>query len=220
MGIHRRDSCGIASQAQALISASASLITPRRQYAWPSQYPTTALQVGLKLDADALPPGVLEKLDLKSPAATVALLKMNAVIGLQARVDQDNHITRLGVTCALCHSTVDDSVQPGIGRRLDGWPNRDLNVGGIIALSPSVSAADKAIYKSWGRGRYDPRWAVVIAGDVCYEQPMSARVEAWLRPLSASALVLIGDPRRSYFPACGVECLARYAVPTTTETSL
>ena len=91
--------------------------------------PTTALKVGLKVDADALPAGILEKVDLKSPATTVALLKMNAVVGLQATVDANNHITRLGVTCALCHSTVDNSVMPGIGRRKDGWPNRDLNVG-------------------------------------------------------------------------------------------
>ena len=67
--------------------------------------PTTALKVGLKVDADALPAGILEKVDLKSPATTVALLKMNAVVGLQATVDATNHITRLGVTCALCHST-------------------------------------------------------------------------------------------------------------------
>jgi len=70
--------------------------------------PTTALKVGLKVD--------------KSPATTVALLKMNAIVGLQATVDADDHITRLGVTCALCHSNVDNSVTPGIGRRKDGWP--------------------------------------------------------------------------------------------------
>ena len=120
--------------------------------------PTTALKVGLKVDADVLPPGILEKVDLKSPTTTVALLKMNAVVGLQATVDADNHITRLGVTCALCHSTVDNSVMPGIGRRKDGWPNRDLNVGAIIALSPALSADKKAVYTSWGPGKYDPRY--------------------------------------------------------------
>lgn len=120
--------------------------------------PTTALKVGLKVDADVLPPGILDKVDLKSPATTVALLKMNAVVGLQATVDANNHITRLGVTCALCHSTVDDSVMPGIGRRKDGWPNRNLNVGAIIALSPVLSADKKAVYASWGPGRYDPRY--------------------------------------------------------------
>jgi mono/diheme cytochrome c family protein len=120
--------------------------------------PTTALKVGLKVDADALPPGILEKVDLKSPATTVALLKMNAVVGLQATVDASNHITRLGVTCALCHSTVDDSVMPGIGHRKDGWPNRTLNVGAIIALSPALPADKKAVYASWGPGKYDPRY--------------------------------------------------------------
>jgi len=120
--------------------------------------PTTALKVGLKVDADALPPGILEKADLKSPATTVALLKMNAVVGLQAAVDAGNHITRLGITCALCHSTVDDSVMPGIGHRKDGWPNRTLNVGAIIALSPALPADKKAVYSSWGPGKYDPRY--------------------------------------------------------------
>ncbi len=120
--------------------------------------PTTALEVGLKVDADVLPPGTLEKVDLTSPATTVALLKMNAVVGLQATVDANNHITSLGVTCALCHSTVDNSVMPGIGRRKDGWPNRDLNVGAIIALSPALPADKKAVYTSWGPGKYDPRY--------------------------------------------------------------
>ena len=120
--------------------------------------PTTALAVGLKVDADVLPPGILNTVDLKSPATTVALLKMNAIVGIQATVDSNNHITRLGVTCALCHSTVDNSVMPGIGRRLDGWPNRDLNPGAIIALSPALSADKKAVYESWGPGKYDPRF--------------------------------------------------------------
>ena len=120
--------------------------------------PTTALTVGLKVDADALPPGILKKVDLKSPATTVALLKMNAIVGIQATVDSNDHITRLGVTCALCHSTVDNSVMTGIGRRKDGWPNRDLNVGAIIALSPALPADKKAVYESWGPGKYDPRF--------------------------------------------------------------
>ena len=120
--------------------------------------PTTALKVGLKVDSDVLPPGILEKVDLKSPATTVALLKMNAVVGIQATVDSADHITQLGITCALCHSTVDNSVMPGIGRRQDGWPNRDLNVGAIIALSPVLPPDKKAIYGSWGPGKYDPRY--------------------------------------------------------------
>lgn len=120
--------------------------------------PTTALKVGLKVDAGVLPQGLLQQADLKSPATTVALLKLNAVVGLKAEVDANNHITRLGITCALCHSTVDNSVAAGIGNRKDGWPNRDLNVGAIIALSPALTASQKAVYNSWGPGKYDPRF--------------------------------------------------------------
>jgi len=120
--------------------------------------PVTALKIGLKVDADVLPPGILEKVDLKSPATTVALLKMNAIVGVQATVDANDHITQIGVTCALCHSTVDNSVMPGIGHRQDGWPNRDLNVGAIIALSPAIPVDKKAVYNSWGPGKYDPRY--------------------------------------------------------------
>ena len=120
--------------------------------------PTTALKVGMKVDADVLPPGILDKVDLKSPATTGALLKMNAIVGIQATIDAGNHITRLGVTCAFCHSTVDNSVAPGIGHRHDGWPNRDLNVGAIIALSAVLPADKKAVYNSWGPGKYDPRY--------------------------------------------------------------
>jgi mono/diheme cytochrome c family protein len=122
--------------------------------------PTTALKVGLKVDADALPAGLLDRVDLKSPATTVALLKMNAVVGVQAAVDADNRITRLGITCALCHSTVDNSVTPGIGKRRDGWPNRDLDVGAIVALSPALPPDKKAVYQSWGAGKYDPRYNI------------------------------------------------------------
>jgi mono/diheme cytochrome c family protein len=122
--------------------------------------PTTALKVGLKVDADVLPPGILKKVDLKSPATTVALLKMNAIVGVQATVDADNHITTFGITCALCHSTVDNSVMPGIGKRMDGWANRDLDPGAIIALSPAVPEDMKKIYNSWGPGKYDPRFNI------------------------------------------------------------
>lgn len=125
--------------------------------------PTTALSVGLKVDADALPAAVLQAIEagqvnLHSPATTVTLLKLNAVVGVQATVDSNNNITRVGITCALCHSTVDNRVAPGIGSRLDGWPNRDLNPGAIIALSPALTAAQKQVYNSWGAGKYDPRF--------------------------------------------------------------
>ena len=123
--------------------------------------PATALSVGLKVDADVLPPGVLESADLNSPATTVALLKLNAVVGLKGTVetiDGRDTLTRVGVTCALCHSTVNNSVQAGIGQRLDGWPNLDLNPGAIIALSPALTEAQKAVYNSWGPGKYDARY--------------------------------------------------------------
>ncbi len=117
--------------------------------------PVTALAVGLKIDATRLPPGFLAGADLTSPATTVELLQRDAVVGLNAKVTAAGRIAQLGITCALCHSTVDNSVAPGIGRRLDGWPNRDLNVGAIVALSPVLDVATKAVFQSWGPGRYD-----------------------------------------------------------------
>jgi mono/diheme cytochrome c family protein len=130
--------------------------------------PATALKVGLKVDADAIPPDVAQAIkdgtvDLNSPATTVTLLKLDAVVGLKGTVETVNGkdtLTRLGVTCALCHSTVDNSFSPGIGKRQDGWPNRDLNVGAIIALSPAITPAQKAVYSKWGPGKYDPRYNI------------------------------------------------------------
>ncbi|HJR52658.1 MAG TPA: hypothetical protein VJ982_02975 [Gemmatimonadota bacterium] len=120
--------------------------------------PLTALAVGLKVDADALPPGILSQVDLTDPATTVALLELDAVVGLKAEVENGT-IQRVGVTCALCHSDVDDSVQEGIGRRLDGYPNRDLDPGLILSLSPALQdPAVQMVLKSWGPGRYDAYW--------------------------------------------------------------
>jgi mono/diheme cytochrome c family protein len=128
--------------------------------------PTTALSVGLKVDAEALPAAVVQgiqngSISLTSPDTTIALLKLNAVVGLQGTVETiggKDTLTHVGITCALCHSTVDNSFAPGIGKRLDGWPNLDLNPGAIIALSPALDAATKAVYNSWGKGKYDPRF--------------------------------------------------------------
>jgi mono/diheme cytochrome c family protein len=125
--------------------------------------PTTALAVGLKVDSEVLPPGLLQAADLKNPATTVALIKLDAVVGIKGTVVTEggrDRLTRVGITCALCHSTVDDSVMPGIGRRLDGWANTTLNPGAIIALSPALTAEQKAVYNSWGPGRYDPRFNI------------------------------------------------------------
>jgi cytochrome c5 len=128
--------------------------------------PKKALEVGLKVDAEALPPAVVEgvksgRISLDDPKTTLALLKLNAVVGVKGTVETVggvDRLTRVGTTCALCHSSVDNSFAPGIGKRLDGWANRDLNPGAIIALSPALDAAKKAAYNSWGKGKYDPRF--------------------------------------------------------------
>ncbi|HSE27267.1 MAG TPA: hypothetical protein VLA95_03495 [Gemmatimonadales bacterium] len=124
--------------------------------------PATALAVGLKVDAEAVPAEVLAGADLNDPATTVALLKLNAVVGVHGEVrtvEGRDTLVSLGVTCALCHSTVDNSVAPGIGRRLDGWANRDLDPGLILSLSPALQdPAVQAVLTSWGPGKYDAYW--------------------------------------------------------------
>jgi mono/diheme cytochrome c family protein len=127
--------------------------------------PATALAVGLKVDVDSLPQSVQAaiaagQVDLSSPATTVTLLKLGAVVGVRGTVETiagHDTLTHVGITCALCHSTVDNSFAAGIGHRLDGYPNHDLNVGAIVALSPAVSSTLKAILNSWGPGKYDAR---------------------------------------------------------------
>src|SRR5688572_14260227 len=127
--------------------------------------PRAALSVGLKVDVDALPQSVRDALaagqiDLDDPAVTVTLLKLNAVVGAQGTVETiagRDTLTSFGITCAICHSTVDNSFAPGIGKRVDGWANTTLNPGAIVALSPAVDAATKAILNTWGPGKYDPR---------------------------------------------------------------
>src|SRR6185369_2007171 len=136
----------------------------------PGVSPKPALAVGLKVDADALPDGLKKQIaagqvNLDDPATTVALLKLNAVVGVTAFANADGSVKSMGIQCALCHSTVDDSFAPGIGKRLDGWANRDLNVGAIVSLAPNlkpftdllgvdVETVTKVL-TSWGPGRYD-----------------------------------------------------------------
>jgi hypothetical protein len=135
--------------------------------------PMTALSLGLKVDADALPDDVRQgiqdgAIDLTSPATTLALIKLDAVVGVVGKVERirgRDRLTEVGITCALCHSTVDDSFAPGIGRRLDGWANRDLNVGAIIALAPQLEPIAnllgvdvdtvRKVLHSWGPGKFD-----------------------------------------------------------------
>jgi hypothetical protein len=105
------------------------------------------------------------QLDVNDPANTLALLGANAVVGVTAERNTDGSLKTIGIQCSFCHSTVDDSVAPGIGRRLDGWANRDLNVGAIVALAPDLSAmasllqTDDAtvrkVLNSWGPGKFD-----------------------------------------------------------------
>src|SRR5262245_25533098 len=136
----------------------------------PGVSPKTALAVGLKVDAARVPTKVAEgiksgKVDLDDPATTVALLKLDAVVGVKGRVDGSGRLTSLGITCALCHSTVDDSFAPGIGKRLDGWANRDLDVGAIVSLSPNLKpvgdvlgvdeATVRKVLAGWGPGKFD-----------------------------------------------------------------
>ena len=132
--------------------------------------PKTALALGLKVDSAALPANIVAavkagKVDLNSPATTLALLKLNAVVGVKGFFNKGGTLSSIGITCALCHSTVDNSFAPGIGKRLDGWPNRDLNVGAIINAAPDHSALtnllgiDNAtlgkVLNSWGPGKFD-----------------------------------------------------------------
>jgi len=132
--------------------------------------PRAALGVGLKVDAQALPPEVLTalrhgKVNLDDPAVTRDLLKSRAVVGVKGFFNPDGSLRSVGITCGLCHSTVDDSTAPGIGRRLDGWANRDLNVGAIVNLAPNLQPVAhllgvdegtvRTVLQSWGPGRFD-----------------------------------------------------------------
>jgi hypothetical protein len=137
--------------------------------------PKQALAAGLKVDLASLPGPLVDalkagKVDLEDPASTLALLKANAVVGVTGFFDPQGRITAMGIQCALCHSTVDDSFAPGIGNRLDGWPNSDLNVGLIVSLAPSVKpyvdllgvdeATVRKVLTSWGPGRFDAQLAL------------------------------------------------------------
>lgn len=132
--------------------------------------PTAALGLGLKVDAEAIPAALAQQIragevDLDDPATTLALLRIDAVVGVEGFFADDGSLRSVGIQCALCHSTVDDSFAPGIGRRLDGWPNRDLDVGQVIALAPDLTAITsllgvddataRAVLRSWGPGKFD-----------------------------------------------------------------
>jgi hypothetical protein len=136
----------------------------------PGVSPKTALSVGLKVDSQALPKVVVNaikkgKVNLNDPKTTVALLKLNAVVGVRGHFNRSGSLRSVGLTCAVCHSTVDNSFAPGIGKRLDGWPNRDLNVGAVVSLAPNLKPVEnllgvdeatvKKVLASWGPGKFD-----------------------------------------------------------------
>jgi cytochrome c peroxidase len=136
----------------------------------PGVSPKAALAAGLKVDVEALPASLTRQLragtvNLDDPATTLALLKLNAVVGVTGFFNQQGRLSAVGIQCAICHSTVDDSFAPGIGRRLDGWANRDLNIGAIVAMAPNLQpvadllgtdvATVQKVLNSWGPGKFD-----------------------------------------------------------------
>jgi hypothetical protein len=152
----------------------------------PGLSPRAALGLGLKVDVDALPAGLVRQLrqgrvNLDDPAATLALLRHDAVVGVRGFFDEGDGLRSVGITCALCHSTVDDSLAPGIGHRLDGWANRDLNVGEVVALAPDLSPFSnllgvsqdtvRAVLRSWGPGKFDAE--LVLDGKAFNPQQVS-----------------------------------------------
>jgi hypothetical protein len=136
----------------------------------PGVTPRTALAVGLKVDSDSLPEPLIAavkrgQVDIDDPATTLHLLKLNAVVGVTGSFNEQGKLSSMGIQCALCHSTVDDSLAAGIGKRLDGWPNRDLNVGAIVSLAPNLqpftdllgvdAATVRRVLATWGPGKFD-----------------------------------------------------------------
>ena len=141
----------------------------------PGLSPNAALSVGLKVDVDALPASLIEqlmqgKVNLDDPAVTLALLKLNSVVGVTGFFNPDGSLKSVGIQCAFCHSTVDNSLTQGIGHRLDGWANRDLNVGDIVSLAPNLQpfadllgvdqATVREVLQSWGTGHFDAELAL------------------------------------------------------------
>jgi hypothetical protein len=132
--------------------------------------PAAALGIGLKVDAEALPQNVVDgisdgTINLNDPMTTVALLSLDAVVGVKGGFDNDGNLISTGITCALCHSTVDNSFSSGIGSRLDGWANQDLNVGAILGFVNNAALADilnvdqatfNSVVNNWGPGTFAP----------------------------------------------------------------
>src|SRR6266568_1389461 len=201
----------------------------------PGVSPKTALAVGLKVDVDALPSNLLQQLlkgnvNLNDPAVTLALLKSNAVVGLTGFFNSSGTLQSVGIQCALCHSTVDNSQpalcagqitpNPGtgcIGHRLDGWPNRDLNVGGIVALAPDLSsvadllstdqATVRKVLNSWGPGEFDAE--LLLDGKGFNPRQMSDGIVTGTNVSGASLIPPaygLGGVNLHTWIGCGVPC--------------
>jgi hypothetical protein len=152
----------------------------------PGVSPATALSVGLKVDVDSLPRGLVKQIrqgrvDLNDPGVTLDLLRHNAVLGVKGFFKENGTLQSVGINCALCHSTVDNSLTAGIGHRLDGWANRDLNVGAIVALAPNLQPFSdllgvdqdtvRAVLRSWGPGKFDAE--LILDGKAVNPQQVS-----------------------------------------------
>jgi hypothetical protein len=160
----------------------------------PGLTPRAALGLGLKVDVDALSKGIRNQLangtvDLDDPATTLLLLRRNAVVGIKGTFSGGT-LMAVGIQCALCHSTVDNSFAPGIGVRRDGWANRDLDVGKIAALAPDLSAVAsllgvsqdtvRAVLRSWGPGKFDAE--LFLDGKAFQDPPANTKSAATLIP--------------------------------------
>lgn len=171
--------------------------------------PKAALSLGLKVDAEALPPDLASKIkmgkvNLKDPATTLELLKLNSVVGLTGFFNAQGRLSSVGIQCALCHSIVDNSIAPGIGRRLDGWANRDLNVGAIIALAPNlkpfadllgvVEQTVRKVLLSWGPGKFDAE--LILEGKGFLTARRGAPPATFRQPSANQVLTCI-DQKRS-----------------------
>ena len=167
----------------------------------PGVSPATALDVGLKVDVKALPKSLQSQIkdgevNINDPAVTLVLLKLNAVVGVTGFFNADGSLRSMGIQCALCHSTVDNSFAPGIGNRLDGWANRDLNVGKIVSLAPDLSPFENllgvdratvvAVLESWGPGKFDAE--LILDGKAFNPQQVTDRMTTGVNVPGATLL--------------------------------
>jgi hypothetical protein len=168
--IYRYDSFGSEDFWGGKLRLHEAILGEKAGGAGPGLTPRQALQAGLKVDVGKVPRLLVEVIregavSLDNPETTLELLRADAVVGVKGVFDGDRKLTSIGITCAFCHSTVDNSFAKGIGSRLDGWPNRDLNVGAIVAMAPTLQpfadmlgtdeATVRKVLMSWGPGRYD-----------------------------------------------------------------